>query len=153
MVFDCFSSLESYISYCETNFTDCCAALESKARYEINPSDICVDSDTDDFVFSDYETALAETRDNEIMMLINEEFEKRRDALHKIAGTHCHLDSGLSFNIGICENCGGQVREVNAVRLTNLKELKDYFIGLRDLPPEVTIIDSDMGDCGCEVCA
>lgn len=79
-------------------------------------------------------------------------------------GTHCHLESGLVFFVGRCENCGGMVREVNATRITNLRELRstnlsyvcDLVGGLKELdelPPEVTIIDGDTGECGCEACA
>lgn len=69
-------------------------------------------------------------------------------------GNAYHRETNTVFELGICENCGGIVQEVNAVKLYNIPApIMDRLLFVDDLPPEVTIIDGDTGECGCEACA
>ena len=69
-------------------------------------------------------------------------------------GTHYHEKTRLVFFVGKCENCGREAREVNSVHVNNpAPYLLKAWKAVDTLPPEVTIIDSDTGECGCEDCA
>lgn len=68
--------------------------------------------------------------------------------------THLHKESGTWFTMGECEFCGGEVQEVNAVKVSpnDFDTLIDNMgiIEVDSLPPELDV-DED-GETFCEAC-
>ena len=71
----------------------------------------------------------------------------------KSFGSYFHLPTKTVFDLGKCENCGGEIQEPNAITVTNLDfvdksgltEYKHF-----ELPPQIWW-DDDIGPV-CEVC-